>query len=273
MESSFKQEIKVGIFVLLGLVVGMGSILLLGGDQMFLRPKYKLYVTFDQVQGLARGSIVSLAGLPIGNVSNLDFKSDSRSIRITMNLDRSYSDRITDLSYATVKTQGALGDRYIYIEPGPPGGKSLTAGDTVHSEAPRDLMDIIAQRGDDLGEVVEVIKEVHILLRALNDQNRSTLLMNNMVTSSSELTQLLRETRNLVRDIRGQSANENKLQLSLTHLTNILKKLDEGEGTLGAIINDPALHERLMSLIGESPRNQFLKPLIRETIRSHEQAN
>ena len=46
--------------------------------------------------------------------------------------------------------------------------------------------------------------------------------------------------------------------------------LDNGQGTLGALINDPSLHNRISAFMGEAPRNRFLKPLIRESIQTNE---
>ncbi len=42
---------------------------------------------------------------------------------------------------------------------------------------------------------------------------------------------------------------------SLTHLEAVLKKVDKGEGTLGALINDPTLYEDMKLLLGGAKRS------------------
>jgi len=46
------------------------------------------------------------------------------------------------------------------------------------------------------------------------------------------------------------------------------KVLKSGEGTLGALINDPSLYEDLKSLIGGANRNRVLKYFIQKSVES-----
>lgn len=272
MERQIANEIKVGIFVAAGLVVLMVSILLLGGDQMFLTSTFELKARFPQVQGLSRGSVVALAGFPVGNISKIEFEPNSKSLIVTLDIDREFKNRITEGAYAAVRTQGALGDKYVFIEPGPLEESPLKEGQFIEVNNEGDILDVITEKTKDLSKLVDVVNETHILLRALNKDGRSALLMGQMVDTTKEMKAFLKQARLLVTDVRGHNDKDAKLKQSLTHLTNILEKVDKGEGSLGALINDPSLHERLVSILGERPRNKFLKPLIRDSIRKSEKA-
>src|SRR5262245_48778458 len=107
------------------------SVILLGGDKFFLKTTYELKVRLPQVQGLGRGSVVSVVGVPVGNVRDIQFIPGSTDVDVLVSLEASVYDRITEGSKATVKTQGALGDKYIYIDPGPLGGKPLKPGSVI----------------------------------------------------------------------------------------------------------------------------------------------
>lgn len=268
MERSLKLEMKVGIFIALGLVILLGSIIILGGDQSLFKSTYQLVTHLEEVQGLGPGSVVSVAGLPVGNVRRVEFGGTDRLLQVSMEIDERYQNRITQNSIAEVRTQGALGDKYIYIHPGEPGGRVLEEGDTLAADNSAGILEVISEKGKDIGAIVDVVKELHILLRTLNENQRSQKLMENMVGASQDLRQLMTETRLLMKDIRGSSEEDNKLRQSLTHLSSILEKVDKGEGTLGALVNNKVLHERILSIMGDTPRNQYLKPLIRDTIRS-----
>ncbi|MCB0365209.1 MAG: MCE family protein [Bdellovibrionaceae bacterium] len=271
MESTFKDEIRVGLFVTGGLALLLTSILMLGGDRLLFKSTYNLHVKMEQVQGLTQGSVVSLSGVDVGHIKEITFTPDSK-LELVLDIDRDFAVRITDGSRASVRTQGALGDKYIYIEPGPTDTHSLKDGDYLLADESGDIIDMIKEKGPELGHLVDAIKEVHFLIRSLNEGNRGAKLMANLVNSSENLNHLLVESRLAVKDLRGGERDNKNLREAMVHLASILEKVDKGQGTLGAIINDPSVHERLMSLLGESPRNKYLKPLIRDTIQSQDKS-
>ncbi len=261
MESQTQSEWKVGVFVTIGLISLAFTILALGGDQMFLVSKMQLKVKFPQVQGLAKGSVVSLSGVIIGNVRHIEFVENDGQLEVTMDIDRSYHSRIPQGSTASVKTQGALGDKYIYIEPGSLTSPPIQEGGYLTAHTGGDLFDVISKRGAELAGVLEVIKEVQTLFQNINRNGRSAQLVDNLLQSSHNLNLFLVEARGALKETRGGT---------LRRLESVLTKMDEGQGTLGALLNDPHLHNRLSTLLGEQPRHQFLTPLIRDTIRTHE---
>jgi phospholipid/cholesterol/gamma-HCH transport system substrate-binding protein len=262
METTMNHQIKVGIFTVVGLVLFCLSVILLGGDKFFLTRKIDLKVRMPQVQGLGKGSVVSLTGVPVGNVESIDFVEKSTDVEITISVQKSVQSRITEGSLASVKTQGALGDKYIYIEPGPIDAPPLRDGAILETDKTPDFLDIIASKGSELGEAVEVIKEVRILFQNINRDGRSAHLMTNLVESTSELTKAMKEARETFKLLRNDT---------LVPLSSVVKKLDRGQGTLGALINDPSLYTRISGMLGVAPRNRFLKPLIRESIQTNEE--
>lgn len=271
MESQRISNLKAGVFVALGMIILMVSIMLLGGGRMLFEPKYTLTVDLDEVQGITRGSIVSLAGLHIGNVVNIEFLTDQDKLRVFLDLNREFQNRITEKAKASVKTQGALGDKFIFIEPGDyKSGTPLQEGDVIAADPQPDFLDVISEKSQDIGNVIEVVNETHTLLKSLNHEGRSAKMMQNMLEASSEMKQLFAESRLMVKEIRSQTAKDAKLVQALTHLSSVLEKVDQGEGTLGALVNDPTLHEKLITVLGAKPRNKFLKPIIRDTIKASE---
>lgn len=262
MDSNLNHQIKVGLFTLSGIVLFCLSVILLGGDKMFFTPMYKLKIHLPQVQGLARGSVVTLSGLQIGNVDDVRFLESSNEVEVIVSIESSVKPRITEGSMAVVKTQGALGDKYIYISPGPIGGKPLESGALIETDKTPDFLDLIASKGAEMGEIVEVIKEVRQLFHNINHENRSARLMNNLVEVTGEMKSVMAEARDTFKLMRTDA---------IQPLSSVLKKVDNGQGTLGALVNDPSLHNRIQGFFGDAPRNKFLKPLIRESIQTHEE--
>ena len=259
--SKISHEIKVGAFVLVGVILFCTSIILLGGDRLFLTKTYKLRVRLPQVQGLNKGSVVSLSGVPVGNVERIRFIEKSSEVELLISIEQAVQARITEGSMATVKTQGALGDKYVYIQPGPIEGVPLQNDAILETDKTPDFLDIIATKGAEMGEVVEVIKEINIMFKSINRDNRSAHLMTNLVNSTDKLNRFLGEAQETFKYLRNDT---------LVPLASVMQKIDRGQGTLGALINDPSLHNRVSNMLGQSPRNKFLKPLIRDTIEKNE---
>ncbi len=256
-KGSLGRNFRLGVFVAIGIAVLCSSIFILGGDKLLFRKTAKFYVEFPHAQGLAVGSVISMAGLEIGNVTNLKIAENRDVIVAEITIAEKYLGRITNESNLEVRTQGALGDKYIYVDPAM-GGEAITEGATLTSKPKPDLLDILSAKSSEVGgSAVDLIKELHTLLREMNDNQRMSRLLEGMVSTTKNLDKL---------------TGDPELKSSLAHLSSILSKIDRGEGTLGALVNDSSLHERLMGFLGESPRNSYLKPLIRDSIRSSERA-
>ncbi len=90
---------KLGLFVVLGFIVAMGTIVELGARSLKKTTvTYKSY--FDEsVQGLDVGSPVKFRGVTIGSVAVIDVAPDSRHVEVTLELD---VDKLNDLSLNVV---------------------------------------------------------------------------------------------------------------------------------------------------------------------------
>ncbi len=263
------KNILSGIFIILGMLVVFISVIMFGGDRSFLTSYYNVRVSFNQIQGLNVGSIVSLSGINIGNISAINFSNENKKIIITLNLDTKYKSKIRMDSTASIKTQGALGDKYIYIRPGSADSAELKNNDFLLSEDDDDFFDLLTKEAPKIANIGEVITELKTLLNTLNQDGQMYQLLKNLNQASKQIEVLSREGQLLISDTR--KSGQGDIKQSLHHLNNILKKIDSGEGTLGALVNDPSVHERLTAILGKPPRNSYLKPLIRATIKTKDQ--
>lgn len=263
-----KQTLKTGLFLLLGLIVIIFSIIILSGNKNIFISDYQLKAKFSEVQGLNVGSVVSLSGINVGNVAKIDFMGDQEQIVVTLRIESRYQSKITQNATAKVKTQGALGDRYVFIKPILDNSPVLKAGEFINVESEGDFFDVISKEGPKLTHIVDVISELKILLANLNKDQNSAKLIENLVNTTLQSQSFLKEGQNLLSDFRNSEQKE--LQEAIARLNSILGKIDRGEGSLGALINDPAVHDQLSSFLGKPPRNSYLKPLIRATIKMND---
>jgi phospholipid/cholesterol/gamma-HCH transport system substrate-binding protein len=250
------SKIKVGTFVIAGVALFITSIIMFSGTRSFLHSYTSFHIRFRSTQGLAKGSVVSLSGMDVGNVQEIKFDDDS-SMNVRVDVLAEVAKRITAGSVASIRTQGALGDKYIYLSPGVSSDTPLAPGADIKTETQQDFLEMITSgKGPDLSVVLATVKEFNQLLNSLNSNDRLVNLIDNVAKASQGLAKL---------------STEPNIQGSFLHLKNVLQKIDDGTGTLGLLINDPALHDRLMNLLGDEPRNRYLKPLLREAIKQNEQ--
>ena len=112
-------EIAVGIFFLLGIAAFIMLAIKVSGlsDVYVSREGYMITADFENVGGLKPRARVTIAGVPIGRVTSINFDKKDYIARVSIFID----DKINNLpedSSATILTAGLLGDNYIGLTPG-----------------------------------------------------------------------------------------------------------------------------------------------------------
>ena len=268
-DNATKLEYKVGAFVGFGLILAAASILIFGGNRISFGGDLRTVAYFDEVQGLFPGSVVSLAGLPVGNVKAIEFEPGENKLRIEMSIENRFAKRIVEGTTADMRTQGALGDKFVYLAPGAPGRKPVAQHSVLPVNDSGDIMKMLTSKEDGIGQVLGLIKELRALTASLNANGRTTGALDGANAAISQMKTTLAQIDGLVRDVRGQP-NDKTLRRALVSLSNVLEKIDQGKGTLGALINDPSVHQRLKAILGGSQRNDYIKDMIRESIHQNE---
>jgi len=266
MKASTKLEYKVGIFIAIGVLVFMVTILMLGADKTLFTRYLHIKARFTEVNGLFPGSVVSLAGIPVGNVQDITFVPGEAKLEIDLKIDRQFHNRLKEGTVAEVRTQGALGDKYIFLNPGPLDAKELPDGALVEANE-QDLMKLITSREDGVARVVDVIKELDILLASINQNGKLGQTMSNMSEASAKLKSTLAQLDVILQDIHGEIPQNHRVRAALDRLASVMEKIDSGKGTLGQLINDPSIAQSLKGLLGSSPRDNYVKDMLRETLQ------
>ncbi len=248
MNKKVSNNIVLGVVVTIASVAFVYVIFNIGGGRGFFRSDIQLLAKFTHVKGLHGGSEVSLAGLRIGVIKKITVATgETRELTVELSVMKAYRDRVRKDSVATIRTQGVLGDKYIEISIGSPTSPPLGDGDWIQTNEPADiftkggnLMEDIARQFDKGGDVDQLLRNLNRLVTTLNG---------------------------IVSDIEAKRAGE-KLGASLGHVEGILKKIKDGDGTLGALINDPSVYEDLKQLLGGAKRSTVLKYFMRQFIES-----
>ncbi|MDD5027172.1 MAG: MlaD family protein [Candidatus Omnitrophica bacterium] len=139
-----KLEMKVGIFVFIGLVILVVFILSIGGVKTW-SSGYKVDFIFNFVNGVKRGAPVRFAGVDVGEVKAIKFYYDSEKVKTKVRLTCWVSKRVgipLD-SKIWVNTLGLLGEKYVEIIPGQDYGQIMAAGQEIDGEDPLPMNEIM----------------------------------------------------------------------------------------------------------------------------------
>jgi len=144
-----QMQLRIGALVLVGIVLFIGFVLSIGKRSTLFQEKYSLWASFSSTEGLTVGSPVRLAGVTVGNVTQITFGREPRDrrIAITVSVERRVQDRIREDSVASIGTIGLVGDKVLEITVGSSDRPILQAGGRLGSEDPPDYFRLL-QKGD-----------------------------------------------------------------------------------------------------------------------------
>ncbi len=207
-----KREVKVGVFVLIGLVLTATVIFVIGQERRVFARRVEFTATFSDVQGLKVGAPVRLSGVDIGTVKSIAHSDSPTDDKLYVKLDivREEAVRIRVDSLAKVTNKGMLGDKMLELSTGTPGRPEVPPGGTIASEDPSDFGAMLGRLGDMAKKTESVISNL--------DKATGTL---------------------------AEAETRADLQAGLHSVTILLDGMAQGRGYAGKLMTDPAEAERI----------------------------
>ncbi len=267
------QEIKVGLFIFAGIALAFIFVFSIGGEKHLFEDQYTLYVDFKDVGGLRAGAPVRLAGVDVGTVEMVSFSSELKSklIRVELKIKTDVKDRIRKNSIASIKTKGVLGDKYISITMGNPDEKILEDGKYLTSSETVEIFGYLERADKIVDNTVSITESLDIFLKPIKDK-KSGENVASIIEAADEIVKEVKDgegsLHTLIYGGKDETADTiSNLDASLVSLRSILDKVDKGEGTLGALVNDPSAYEDLKILLGGANRSKVIKAVVNYTIQ------
>ena len=111
-------EIIVGLFVIAGVVALLFLSLKVSNlSTSTVSNPYQVSADFDDIGSLKIRAPVTMAGVKIGRVKEINLDTDSFRAQVMMDISGEYK-KIPIDSSASINTQGLLGEQYVSLEPG-----------------------------------------------------------------------------------------------------------------------------------------------------------
>jgi phospholipid/cholesterol/gamma-HCH transport system substrate-binding protein len=244
--ASTAVQLRVGAFVLAGLLVFTGLVYMLGRSAGLFERQYRLVASFGQIGGLIQGATVRLAGVPVGRVGDIQLpEAGNTKVRVELRISRRVQDRIRADSLARIETLGLLGDKIIDVTLGSPEAAVLQDGAELRAEEPFDTARLTQQGAELLQNLV-----------ALSTDLRATLARIAASPAGSDLAETARALRNLAAEIEhGQGVlhrlvYDPKLGAAVADAGETLRQVGETVRRIDRVLADP----QTGNLAGEAGR-------------------
>lgn len=278
----YSNEIKVGITVVLSaliLIVGVRYF----QDLPIFSSSYTLRADFENVSGLATGNPVRMNGVNVGTVQSVDLMQKEQVVRVRFRVNEDVL--IPEGSLAEVKGFSAMGGVRLSVRPGPASNPPLQPGGIIDTPQGPGIVEQLSQQGPelashadtvltntnritsalanqmgeggDLQQTLASLRNVAATLESVSGGEEETLrsAIQNLEAITTDLQSFTSENSDSL-SVTVQRVNQNltRLEQNLSNLErttsalgSFAEKINEGEGTLGRLANDPSLYENLDS--------------------------
>jgi phospholipid/cholesterol/gamma-HCH transport system substrate-binding protein len=255
------QSARLGAFILGALLILAFVIFRIGDKDFLFSSTYRLQAPFDNVAGLGNGSEVRLGGVRVGIVEMIQMPREAGGrVVVIMDLESSTQRLIRKDSVVAIQTEGLLGSKYVTISPGSPDAAEVKEGDTLRSEAPLDFSDLLKKTegllvsGQGILNNVEAVSTDMKSITAKIDRGEGTAgaLINNREIYNQAL-EVVTDTRETVAQAKVRvTALLNNLEAASADMKSVTGKIDRGEGTAGALINNREIYDQARNTVADT---------------------
>ncbi|UTW62743.1 MCE family protein [bacterium SCSIO 12741] len=272
----FSKEIVIALVVLFSLGVFYFGYNFLKGSNLFNRG-ITLYATYEDVSGLNPDDPVTIQGDRVGKVRSYYLDPKSRQIILEIEFSRSEL-LIPDDSRAIIGSTGLLGGKVVLIELGN-SNSYLVDEDTIASGTSVDVLESLTAGLEPFEKkAIEVVNSVDSVMKlmqlVLNDKNRGNIedglehmadaletfdsaavtLNDLLVSEKARLAIVMENLQVMSENLAEFSDTLNTLEIkqtidqantALASANEILRKVEEGEGTMGELVNNDTLYQNL----------------------------
>jgi phospholipid/cholesterol/gamma-HCH transport system substrate-binding protein len=275
------KEVKVGLFALVALVsLYFGINFLKGSD--FFQSRKKYFAIYDNVDQLTASNQVFVNGYAVGRVSRISILTKKQNkVLVEMEID---SDVALGDSTKAILTSEILSGKYILLSIGKV-TEPLKAGDTIHAEVAKGLMDVFTQTAEPVADNLQstlrkfnaVIDNLVVNTKQLDSilgqfQRTPGLLNRTLITANGRITDIsvsfksvadnlnltmtdlkptLTNFKTFSDSLRFLRINQTlgKAQQTMTNINSIMDRLKKGDNTAGKLLTQDSLYNNLARLL------------------------
>jgi len=240
-------EIKVGALILASLAILVAFILLLGDFRC--SEDTLLYVDVASSGNLKTGAPVKVSGVTVGKVAGIELwggrldpdRNRPVQVRVTLKVRPEIPAMLHEDARFFITTLGALGEKYVEVDPGSPDRPALAPGTVVNGVGPlrlevlgedagtiaRELAALLSENREEVRAAIRAGRELIGRVTAILDENREDLRAS-VRLARENLEQLSRVTASLA----SAAGNGEDLRRLIASSRSIAERVDRNVATL-----------------------------------------
>ena len=229
MASKKVNSVKLGVFVLGGLIFLVMLLYVIGKNQNMFGKTFELKVQFENVYGLMPGNNIRYAGIDAGSVKSVQVLNDT-TIEVTMLVKTKMKPFIHRNAEISIATDGLIGNRVVNIEPVKSTSPLVEEGDVlpgVRGNNTEEMLKVLNRTNSDVAIIASEIKQT------VQRINQSRVLWNVLEDESLPL--------NIRQSIAKLKSTTTYLDRTLMDVSAIVDDVKAGKGTVGKLLRDSSI--------------------------------
>ncbi len=235
------RDVKVGLFILIGIVMAVLVIFLIGSERRLFETSTEFHARFSDVQGLKPGAPIRMGGIDIGHVDSVGYGSNptDSTIYVKLVIVRSEAGRIRKDSVVSIASRGLLGDKMLEVSKGQSDESVPPSGEIV-AEQPADMMgkvNLMAAKAEG------ALTQIEATATNLSDENLHKDLRGSVAGLHVLLDQLSagdgyphklltdkEEAERITRTIQNLDRATSELNATLASVRGVVQRVEHGPG-------------------------------------------
>jgi len=219
------NNLKLGGFILAGLLALILSFCLVGKNQHLFGAKFKLKARFTNLNGLIAGNNVLYAGIQAGTVNSIALINDT-TIEVTLLIDKDIRSHIHQQAIASIGTEGLMGNKIINIAPAAGQYPLVKDGDLLpvrQAVNMDEMLQTLSRTNDNIAGISEALK---ISVLRINQSKLMALLDDPSIG---------RSLRSVLKNMDRTAAQASHLG---SNLNQVVDGIRNGKGVAGTLLSD-----------------------------------
>jgi len=232
------RAVGAGAFVIVGSLLFAIALFTIGERRMLFKQRFSVYTEFAKLGQLEAGTIVRVAGMNAGAITDIQIPSSPKGrFRVRMDIREDVRGLVRTDSVATVQTDGLVGAIVLDVLSGTEAAAAVASDGTIPSREPFSMTDLL----DQASATVRLVGESAQAMRG------------DVEKTVQQLALTTEDAHGLLADIRPDlTAMARSGNLASADARQVIADIQSGKGSLGQLIENPELYNRLNTTAGEA---------------------
>jgi phospholipid/cholesterol/gamma-HCH transport system substrate-binding protein len=235
----------IGLFLTSGIGLFTAILFLIGNRHDVFGKHVEFYAEFSDIGGLPRGAQVRVSGIEAGEVKGIQIPSSPASkFRLKLQVRADARGMVRTDSLVSIRTEGIVGDEYVFIRKGTGTAGEAPDGATLPSKEPFDIGAALEKGSALLDKSSALLDNVHSSVTDLH--GRLDVALESVTKTVNHVDGLVTVVQP---DIRKLASNASQITDTIN---DIVSDLNAGKGPAGLLLRDETTRKMLQATLSNA---------------------